>query len=315
MFLLQAVAVTVALATAVQAAALYPVSAVSVEVGQNTSPVIARGLLANPPPAAIIKSTYVTRPSSTELATIDERASEAVWLAIIGQTALITAAICTAGISAGPIGIAACATSCVVAAIASIWALAIKPAVPISPVRMARNEDTGFNYTFHPDYVGDADCNTGCKLTATSPQGQWTHFANSTKDGVTHNLHYYQSGKYRGLRAALVSSASTTKRGEVDVGIAFDEGAVDPNWVVSVYWEDDIEAAFDSFDRDDSTWLGDTAGTYFVNNDVQLGCMNAMDSDGIAFQSLILLDWQDVELQLTDDQIDTYLPLCVNETV
>ncbi|KFY74102.1 hypothetical protein V499_05852 [Pseudogymnoascus sp. VKM F-103] len=150
-----------------------------------------------------------------------------------------------------------------------------------------------------------------CKLAATSPQGKWAHFANSTKDGLTHNLHYYQSGKYRGIRAALVSSASTTKR-QVEVGIEFDKGA-DPNWVASIYWEDDVEVAFDSYNRDDITWMGNTADTYFADNDIQLGCVDATDSDGVAFQSLILLDWEDVELQLTDDQIDSYLPLCINE--
>lgn len=106
---------------------------------------------------------------------------------------------------------------------------------------MARHEDIGYHFSVHPDYIGDSDCNTGCKLAATSPQGKWAHFANSTKDGLTHNLHYYQSGKYRGIRAALVSPASTTKR-QVEVGIEFEKGA-NPNWVASIYWEDDVEVA------------------------------------------------------------------------
>ncbi|OBT46315.1 hypothetical protein VE00_02782 [Pseudogymnoascus sp. WSF 3629] len=174
-------------------------------------------------------------------ATIDERASEGIWLAVIGQTGLIAAAICTAGIPTGAPGIAACVVSCIVAGIASIFALLIKPEVPTPPVRMARHEDIGYHFSIHPDYIGDSGCNTGCKLAATSPQGKWAHFANSTKDDLTHNLHYYQSGKYRGIRAALVSPASTTKR-QVEVGIEFEKGA-DPNWVASIYWEDDVEVA------------------------------------------------------------------------
>lgn len=59
--------------------------------------------------------------------------------------------------------------------------------------------------------------------------------------------------------------------------------------------------------------MGNTAGTYFAHNDVQLGCLDATDSDGVAFQSLILLDWENEELQLTDDQVSSYLPLCINE--
>lgn len=100
MFLYQAVAITMALATPVHAAVLNPIS-VHIEIDQGTSQVIARGLLVNPPAAAIIKSAHIVTPNSTELAMIDERASEAIWLAMIGQTGLTSAAIYTVAILAG----------------------------------------------------------------------------------------------------------------------------------------------------------------------------------------------------------------------
>ncbi|KFY86896.1 hypothetical protein V500_07329 [Pseudogymnoascus sp. VKM F-4518 (FW-2643)] len=183
-----------------------------------------------------------------------ERAKQFGWL-VIGQTGLIAAAICSAAIPTGPLGVAGCIASCIIAGIASIWALLIKPVVPTPRVRMARHEDISYHFSIHPDYIGHSGCNTGCKLAATSPQGKWAHFANSTKVG-----NIAESGQH------LSPPSSTTKR-QVEVGVEFDRGA-DTNWVASMYWEDDIEVAFDSFDRDDTTWMGNTAGTYFDDNDV-----------------------------------------------
>ncbi|KAL5329994.1 hypothetical protein ACEPPN_003516 [Leptodophora sp. 'Broadleaf-Isolate-01'] len=210
---------------------------------------------------------------------IDKRANENLVLGVLAQSGAIATAVCGVAAFAAVIGAGACIAAGVYAAVVGIWAL-------ILATKTSRRAFNDVNLNIHPDYVPQLGCNVGCQLAAASPEGKWTHFANVTSAGVVHNLHYFQSGKYRGIRAVSDLAASHSKR-QIQVGVEFDQDS-DKNWITSTYWEDESKKA-------------------------QLGCIDAGDSGGVAFQSLMLFDWQDVELQLSNDQISEYLPLCVNE--
>jgi hypothetical protein len=57
-------------------------------------------------------------------------------------------------------------------------------------------------------------------------------------------------------------------------------------------------------------WCADTMGNYLYDNQMQLGCFSFNDDDGTVLNSLWLVDDTDVLLELTDDQINEYLPIC-----
>ncbi|KAG4436678.1 hypothetical protein IFR05_007826 [Cadophora sp. M221] len=302
----QVIATAVALTIAVQAATIAPVTHASITRRESTdlsSLVVSRDLLKLKSPVVAMNVTRFEAPHSA-LSIIDKRANENLVLGVLAQSGAIATAVCGVAAFAAVIGAGACIAAGVYAAVVGIWALVLA-------TKTSRRAFDDVNLNIHPGYVPRLGCNVGCQLAAASPEGEWTHFANVTSAGVVHNLHYFQSGRYRGIRAVSDLAATHSKR-QIQVGVEFDQDS-DKNWITSTYWEDESKKAFNSWNRDDTTWLAGAAGSYFIQNNAQLGCVDAGDSDGVAFQSLTLFDWQDVELQLSNDQISQYLPLCVNE--
>lgn len=178
MLLLQIVAVVVALTTATEAAAIIDISPAPVtsrDLVENTSPVAPRDLLQVTTPLVVTNVTRYTKPN-TELAVIDKRANEGIILGVLVQSAAVVGAVCTAAAFSALLGVAACIAAGAYAAIAGIWALVL------ATTRSKRAfEDSMLN--IHADYIPNQGCNVGCRLAASSPHGEWTHFANITSSG------------------------------------------------------------------------------------------------------------------------------------
>jgi hypothetical protein len=230
--------VAVVLTTATEAAAIVDIGPALIASGEpveHTPLVASRKLLQFTAPLAATNITRYTK-ANTELAVIDERANEGIVVGVLGQSAAVVTAVCAAAAFSALIGTPACIAAGIYAAVAGIWALAL------ASRRQRDFDDIMLN--IHANYIPNQDCNVGCRLAASSPHGEWTHFANITSAGIPHSLQYYQSGSYRGIRAISNHQAipATSKRQEIDIGVEFDQDT-DKNWIVSTYWEDDSLAA------------------------------------------------------------------------
>jgi hypothetical protein len=73
-----------------------------------------------------------------------------------------------------------------------------------------------------------------------------------------------------------------------------------------------VWSSWASWNENDDSWAADTIGNYVIDNESEITCVDATDSDGIAFASVFLLNVQDEEDLLSNDELDKVIPYCVS---
>lgn len=150
-----------------------------------------------------------------------------VVMAVIASNTALAAATCTAGI------IWLCATSVIATILSNFFLLFVPSSGPTDASNVKRADLPTITHFVHEAWLPTESCSTFCQLKAGSAHGDWTHFTNTTVDGVVHDVHFRQNGNLMGLRAVRQSSTANKR----------DDNSDDDGVVAAYFWEDNNQQA------------------------------------------------------------------------
>jgi hypothetical protein len=226
-----------------------PRAVTSVETLSTDAAVTPKNLTTFEWPSGKITTDIAIRfvPIPTDISLVYERDDGGVSGVI--QT-LVTASYAAAGVVCVVGGLATAGAACITALVAAGISTALSvfyvgwtlynetPGKPVTS--LPRSVTNAPIVAVHSNFTPSADCNVKCQLENASPQQTWVHFGNTTSDTSFHTTHFYQSGALRGLKMKQYDVTPISKR-QFTVGEWIN--GISPNWIQTVYWTDDSQAA------------------------------------------------------------------------
>ena len=156
------------------------------------------------------------------------------------------------------------------------------------------------------DYLPTEDCALACQLSNKVDEGKWTHIANVTVNGTSHELHHFRNGSTVGMRARQKVSKANSRRDPYDQE---DYESV----VADFYWSDGTVEAYDNFLSNSGIDVTASAavGSYLISGNYVAICVDFLADEGLLENGVIAIGWNEQPyIWNSQSQLDNQISTC-----